>query len=880
MKANAQPLCEILSNNVQFLVPFFQRSYSWNRDNWERLGEDIQTLLAENLSRKHFMGPLVCALQSAVPGKVSQYQLIDGQQRLTTLSVLLTAIRDEAIRVDETDLADEIETQFLVNPYKNGINRYKLVPRTGDRELFSALVNVKPTDDASSRLVAAHEFFTKFIRTHAHNDDGYLRNLFDTVVSRLFLVSIMLDEEDPYEIFESLNSTGLPLQESDLIRNFLFMQIPLEEQEDFQNDHWAPFEAQFDPLPGKAALDATGFYRDFLMREGKYSKSKETFNDFKRHYEEQKLSPSEMVALLKRFIGHAKAIVNHDSLSSPQVASALRQFVWMEASTAFPVVLNLLERRHQGTISDDDFVDCVSAVNSFILRRSICGESTRGYGKLFCTLAGQLEGDPKSQIRGYLLGRGWPDDETFERSLVEFPIYRREFKKCRIVLEQLERSDGHKEVVDLEKIQIEHVMPQKLPNGKAGQEWKGFLGDRPKRTHERLVHTLGNLTLTGYNPKLSNRAFSEKRKELTKSKLSLNKIFEITGEKSGVIEPELDWNEKQIIRRGKTLAAEVSQLWPRPDGDVEYLPPAKSTRSGTKTKQRRKEYWATLAEMLHSSGVSVRPVRQIEGRICDFYLPMADVNLSARLVTHRNQLTVTFQFTRSRGKQIYDVLVADRDSIDMKFETPPSWDDGKKPTITFARHNVSIRERYDWLDQHNWIIAMLLEIENDLLGRIRLLNGAVKEKSESKQNFLDFWVGFHQLLFDRNSQLQGTSPQPYHWNGFAIGRSGISLEAVIRPSKSTMTVMLLMGTKMSPVFFPQLAADKQAIESEFGSPLFWNDSSELKQWRVEASASGVDFADRAKWPEYQRWIFERLHAFDRVFRDRIQGLAASSAGND
>ncbi|MDA8746367.1 DUF4268 domain-containing protein [Rubripirellula amarantea] len=732
MKAEAQPLSALLFANVQFLVPFFQRSYSWDRTNWERLVDDIQGLLDEDLEKKHFLGPLVCSLQSATPGSVSQFQLIDGQQRITTLSVLLIAIRDEAKRSDQEELAEEIDENYLINKRRKALERYKLVPRTGDRELFTALVDSKSVSDPNSRLASAHEFFTKFIRTHAHRDNEYLQKLFITVVNRLFLVSITLDKEDPYEIFESLNSTGLPLQESDLIRNFLFMQIPLEDQEDFQNEHWAPFEAQFDPAAGESTLSATGFYRDFLMRGGKYSKSKETFNDFKRHYEEQNLSPTEMVALLQRFVGHAKSIVNHDSVASPKVAKVLRQFVWMEASTAFPVVLNLLERRHQKTMSDDDFVACVSDLNSFILRRSICGESTRGYGKLFCTLAGQLDGDTQSQIRGYLLERGWPDDEAFERSLAEFPLYRREFKKCRIILEQLERSDGHKEVVDLEKIQIEHVMPQKLPGGKAGQEWKGMLGDRPKRAHERLVHTLGNLTLTGYNPTLSNRAFSEKRKELAQSKLTLNKIFEITGEKEGKLDPKLTWNVDQITSRGKSLAAEVSGLWVRPDSNVEYVPPAKSSSAGNKGKQRRKEYWAALADMLSSSGVSVRPVRTIEGRICDFYLPMADVNLSARLVTNKNQLTVAFQFARARGKQIYDGLVADRESIDAGFETPPTWDDGKKPTITFVRHNVSIRDRYDWLDQHNWIIATLAQIENELLGRLRSLHGAVKDRIEAE----------------------------------------------------------------------------------------------------------------------------------------------------
>lgn len=324
MKANAQPLSEILSNNIQYLIPFFQRSYSWDRDNWDRIGSDIQSLLSEDLSRKHFLGPLVCSLQTALPGRVSQFQLIDGQQRLTTLSALLIALRDEAAREGDDELAAEIEQQYLVNPFRKGLERYKLVPRTGDRELFAAIIDRKTVDDPTSRLGSAHDFFMKFIRTHAHNDAGYLRKLFETVVGRLFLVTITLDEEDPYEIFESLNSTGLPLLESDLIRNFLFMQIPLEQQEDFQNDHWAAFEAEFEPAVGEATIAPTAFYRDFLMRHGEYSKAKETFRDFKRYFIDSKTSPTETVALLRRFVRHAKAIVNHGKLASPKVSRVLR----------------------------------------------------------------------------------------------------------------------------------------------------------------------------------------------------------------------------------------------------------------------------------------------------------------------------------------------------------------------------------------------------------------------------------------------------------------------------------------------------------------------------------------------------------------------------
>ena len=348
------------------------------------------------------------------------------------------------------------------------------------------------------------------------------------------------------------------------------------------------------------------------------------------------------------------------------------------------------------------------------------------------------------------------------------------------------------------------------------------------------VHTLGNLTLTGYNQTLSNRAFSEKRTELIGSKLSLNKIFESASV----------WGEEQIRSRAQTLATEACKLWPRPESDVKYVPPAKTGGTENKGKQRRTEYWRRFGEVLESSGVSLRPVRRIEGRICDFFLPMADVNLSAKLVTNKKQLTIEFRFARPRGKKIFEGLLADREAIDAIFDLPPAWDNCKKPTITFTRADVSIRDQYDWLDQHNWMVRILALIESDLLEESRSLHEAVREKSESKQAFIDYWIGFHKLLFEEKSQLLATTPLPQYWNTLAIGRSGFWMEASISPSKSCMTVMLIMGTKISPVFFPQLEADKEEIEKMVGSSLLWNNSPDLKQWRIELTQTDVDFSNR------------------------------------
>lgn len=186
MKANAQPLSETLFANTQFIVPFFQRSYSWDRPNWERLATDIQNLEKQEPTKKHFLGPLVCALLSATPGTTPQYQLIDGQQRLTTLSLILLAIRDVARENKDNELAAEIQETYLIHRFKKGLDRFKLIPRTGDRELFCGLIEEKaPKSNESSRLTSGYIYFLKLVRQLTQGKGDSLRQLFDIVVNRL-----------------------------------------------------------------------------------------------------------------------------------------------------------------------------------------------------------------------------------------------------------------------------------------------------------------------------------------------------------------------------------------------------------------------------------------------------------------------------------------------------------------------------------------------------------------------------------------------------------------------------------------------------------------------------------------------------------------------
>ncbi|HVO26664.1 MAG TPA: DUF262 domain-containing HNH endonuclease family protein [Candidatus Margulisiibacteriota bacterium] len=574
MDARAKTVRDILLAGDQYLVPFFQRHYEWQRKHWQRLLDDVIALLDDD-SSQHFLGPLVCTPFRPVPGEATPYQLIDGQQRLTTITLALAGLRDVARRHHEAELADEIAEDYLTNKRRKGTQRFKVVPRTGDREIFFDIMEERRAKtaanerrvrgDGSGGINACLNFYKKaWDRFAKEHPPAALRRLFVALTGRLSLVAVTIEGENPYEIFESLNSTGLPLEESDLIRNYIFMQVPLEEQDDFEHEHWQPFEAQFLATAEDDALSSTGFFRNYLMRTGVYSKNRATFVGFKEQNRNQGLSPVEQVKELQRFARYELWLQRPHTCDHPRVRRALQRIALIDVTTAYPLLFVLLDKFAADTLSEDQLIECLEDFISFVLRRTICGESTRGYGRWFADAINSVRAGARDGLREYWLQKGWPDDRTFLARLQDFDLYRRERRKCRLILESLEESFGHKESVDLSSLSIEHIMPQTIGDDSHGRAWRRALGDDWKRVHQRWLHTLPNLTLTGYNPELANRPFEEKRGDYDRSNLSLNRELA----RFAV------WNESSLLERGRKLGSRVASLWPRPSDGPEYKPVA------------------------------------------------------------------------------------------------------------------------------------------------------------------------------------------------------------------------------------------------------------------------------------------------------------------
>lgn len=531
-----------------------------------------------------------------MPGEITAYQLIDGQQRLMTISLLLAAIRELAVMYGQKTLAEQIYEDYLIHKRMPDLQRYKVVPRFADQDSYVALIEGIDTEKYEDKGVGkAYTFFKDEIAENVAQDiENRLSLLLHTVVGRLSLVVVTLDGENAYEIFESLNATGLPLEESDLIRNYLFMQIPTEDQKRFNQQSWLPFESMFESEKGKQEIDLTGFYRDYLMKDGKYSKQNRTYEDFKKQNKNQQLSPEKQVEELRRCASF-ELMIRRPSKAPERLDEALRRFKMLDASTANPLVLNLLQRRTDDKLTVEELCLIITDLASFLLRRSVCGESTRAYGKWFPEAIRAIASSPREDLASYWAKRGWPDDEIFAKSLLEFPIYRREHQKAELILQAVELSFGHKEKVDLSSLTVEHVLPQSIRRDARGLSWIEMLGDNWKEVHNKWLHTIGNLTLTGYNSPLGNKSFQEKRKILADSKLELNRL----------LAKYQRWTPAEIEDRGHQLAERAAILWPRPSELPRYEPTAEAEELLLDSEKRgdiRYAYWEGLLKKLEKLG--------------------------------------------------------------------------------------------------------------------------------------------------------------------------------------------------------------------------------------------------------------------------------------
>ena len=569
MKAEDVRLTELLEGPKQFIVPVFQRDYSWGTKHCLQLWKDIVRVGSDANTKAHFVGSVVYVAAEENSAKITRWLLIDGQQRLTTVSLLLAALRNRVPAeepesehpVDDDGLPTrlELEDYYLRNTHGKGDRRHKLHLRRADQETMAAIVDAKECPaGASERIRENLEFFDEQL----NNVD---LELVYRGIKKLVAVDVCLTrgQDDPQMIFESLNSTGLDLTQADLIRNFVLMRQDEELQTRLYEDYWQPIEQAFG---ARYRTDFDKFVRDYLtlqLKPSKQLKADEIYQNFRTYfYGVEGSDPVEdTLAELKRFGTYyvAFSLVQEENPALKVAFRRLRLLV----EVASPLVLKLYDCYSRAkTLPVKDFVTAVELLESYVFRRSVCAMQTRNLAQIFASLAYRIKEDApllslKVALRRQGKKRRFPSDVEFREAMETRDVY--DMRNCHYLLDRLENES--KEKIDTERFTIEHVMPQ---NESLSAEWPAMLGEDWQKVQQLWLHRLGNITLTGYNPEYSDRSFADKKTiagGFNDSPLRLNRF----------IREQDRWTATEMDERGRQLAKKTVTIWPALTVDAEAV---------------------------------------------------------------------------------------------------------------------------------------------------------------------------------------------------------------------------------------------------------------------------------------------------------------------
>ena len=561
MDAQKGNIFEILNGNKQFLIPVYQRFYSWDIEQCKRLWNDIVEMQKKG-KVGHFVGSIVNIAEQAMPTGVQKYMIIDGQQRMTTLTLLLLALRDYALNnpSDKTINALRIDNMLLKNEYEEGDERYKLLLTETDRDILISLIEKKPIMEGTrSRLIENYNFFVGKIA----DKEIQPAEVYESI-GKLQIVNITLDRivDDAQAIFESLNSTGKELSESDLIRNYILMGLEPSEQKYVYEHLWRPMEQLFVYETQGTVMDA--FFRHYLtMKLSRIPKLGCVYEEFKLYHLNCEFgSIRELCQDLLEYAKYYTDIVFMRNCDS-DLKNLYEDIIDLKMEVSYPFLLKIHRDCEEGLITLEQLKEILKLCISYVLRRSICEIPTNSLNKTFATMKNYIRSnDYMNSVKAFFLMQDtykeFPDNDKFEIAFVSRDIYN--MRNRNYILSSLENFENKAPII-IENYTIEHIMPQ---NKNLSLEWQADLGDNWQDIQKKYLHTIGNLTLTAYNSEMSDRGFLEKMDMpggFKESALRLNTY----------LVKQNEWNEKHIEERAKELANKAKSIWPYPSLTAEEL---------------------------------------------------------------------------------------------------------------------------------------------------------------------------------------------------------------------------------------------------------------------------------------------------------------------
>lgn len=826
----------------RYIIPVYQRRYDWKIENCKQLYNDLLRLSKTKVGN-HFFGSIVSDVVGA--GSTTEYHIIDGQQRLTTVTLLLLAIaklvEKGEVESQEVDLNDQIMERFIISKWAKEDDRIKLIPVKRDRKALNYLIFGEEDEYIeNSNLTINYKYFYERLKKDAHNIDEIY-----SAILRLQVISITLEKGDDAQlIFESLNSTGLALSEGDKIRNFILMNLPLDEQNKYFEKYWIKIE----DLTNKK-ID--NFVRNYLsIKTSSAPTMAKVYFEFKEYVNRHNDSLEELLEDMLKYSKFYKKLLDGESgLKNKDLDSSMFNLKKMEISVTEPFFMEVFSLYDKEELSLDDLIGIYSVIEAYLFRRNICGVGTNALNKIFLNLNKDIiryDGSTDNyvdKLKYNLINKRdsgrFPKDEEFYKNLNNKEIYlmRGRFKNYLFNkienYNTIETKDIYNHLDD-GTYSIEHIMPQKL-----NDDWFEELGDNAEEIHEKWIHKLGNLTITGYNSDMGNSSFEKKRDGkhgFKKSGIRMNQDLALLD----------SWGEDEIEKRHRDLLdLSVYEIWKYPSTDfelqredVEYISLAddnydlkgkKILKINFRGEESSFKNWAEaftfIIKTLHEEDKSqlINLVREEPRDVLglNFFTTSNDLRsfekIDEDIFVSTNNDTNTKIRILSKLFELYD---EDPDNLIFYFEDSDNFD----------RTPENIKEEY-------WYYAI------PIIKEANIDNGTFVNVTRSKSS----WI----------AGTTGTSG--FYISCYYYMKSAKVLMTLNKPDK-----------EVNKAAFGYLYKNKEIIENNLGLKLYWNRLDDNKMSTIDVAIENINSRDKSNWEKIAKFHAEMSDAFYKEFVPRLR----------
>lgn len=483
MKVGKNTLLDFIKDNQknQLVIPIYQRLYSWDKEQCKQLWDDIIEIGGNDKMDGHFIGSILYMLDG-IKHSDNASLIIDGQQRLTTITLLLIALRDH---LSDEVKRKEIEKHYLINSDKDGDKKFRLILSESDKDTLLSLIdkNKRKPSEPSLKIVENFKLFEEWIRKNTNKLETIFKGL-----EKLMIVWIALTkgEDDPQLIFESMNSKGMELAQTDLIRNYIVMETEIEKREGFYNQYWRDMEEKF--KQNKKWFDP--FVRHYLtIKTREIPNINKVYAALKDYRQKEGIGIEDLLKDLQKYCGYFCQIAfKKETDKDKDLNKALGFLVDLEMDVVYPLLLELYSDYSDGVLSKDDFRCSIALIESYICRRAVCGLGTNSLNKVFPSFTKHIQKDEyfkslKAYFGSLTNNQRFPNNDEFRNLFITIDFYK--FKKREYFFERLENFDREERVYTHEYT-IEHIMPQKLTEE---EEWKKDLGENFQEIHDKYLHT-------------------------------------------------------------------------------------------------------------------------------------------------------------------------------------------------------------------------------------------------------------------------------------------------------------------------------------------------------------------------------------------------------